>query len=109
MSEDRRQPERRIAPRYRIQVPVEYEQASATGSGTTWDISTSGAHVASHASPSLGSEMTLRFSFFVGSFDVAFPANVVRHTPDGFAVQFDQLSRPHRDVLRQALPAGRSD
>ncbi len=107
MSEDRKPPERRIAPRYRIRVPVEYEQAAATGRGTTWDVSTSGVHVAmSHASPSLliGSEVKLRFSFFMGSFAVAFPANVVRHTPDGFAVQFDRLGPTHRDLLRQALP-----
>ncbi len=114
MSEDREQPERRIAPRYRIRVPVEYEQASATGRGTTWDVSTSGVHVAmSHASASsplsIGSEVKLRFSFFVGSFDVAFPANVVRHTPEGFAVQFDRLGSAHRDLLRQALPVANGD
>ncbi len=107
MSEDGRQPERRLARRYRIQVPVEYEQASARESGTTWDVS--GSRVAmSHASPSLsiGSEVKLRFSFFVGSFGVAFAANVVRHTPDGFAVQFDRLGSTHHDVLQQALPGG---
>ena len=92
-------------------MPVEYEQASATGRGTTWDVSTSGVHVAmSHTSaPSpllIGSEVKLRFSFFAGSFGTAFPANVVRHTPEGFAVRFDQLGSAHHDLLRQALPVG---
>ena len=112
VSEDREQPERRIAPRYRIRVPVEYEQASATGRGTTWDVSISGVHVAMRrASPalSIGSEVKLRFSFFAGSFDVAFPANVVRHTAEGFAVQFDPLGNAHRDMLRQALPVENGD
>ena len=112
MSEDRRQPERRIARRYPIQAPVEYEQTSVTGRGTTQDISSSGVHIAmSNASPplSIGNGVKLRFSFFVGSFNVAFPANVVRHTSGGFAVRFDRLGPTHRDVLRQALPAGRSD
>ncbi len=45
MNKDREQSERRIAPRYRIRVPVQYEQASVTGRGTTWDISASGVHV----------------------------------------------------------------
>ena len=84
------------------------------GRGTTWDVSTSGVHVVMRraSSPlSIGGEVRLRFSFFVGSFDVAFPANVVRHTPEGFAVQFERLGTTHRDLLRQALPAGsgRSD
>ena len=107
MGEQRAEPERRIAARYRIRVPVEYEQASATGGGTTWDVSVSGVHVAmNHAAPpvSIGSEVKLRFSFFAGSFDVEFPANVVRHTAEGFAVQFDPLGCAHRDLLRQALP-----
>ncbi len=112
MSEDRRLPGRRSAPRYRIRVPVEYQQASATGRGTTWDVSISGVHVAmSYASPplSIGSDLKLRFSFFAGSFDVAFPANVVRHTAEGFAVQFDPLGSAHRDLLRQALPIANGD
>ncbi len=112
MNNDREQSERRIAPRYRVRVPVEYEQASVTGRGTTWDISASGVHVSMrHASSalSIGSEVKLRFSFFAGSFDTAFPANVVRQTPEGFAVQFDPLGSAHRDLLRQALPIGNGD
>jgi hypothetical protein len=109
VTEDRQQREKRIALRHPICVPVEYEQDSTAGSGTTCDISSSGVHVAmSHTSTplSIGDGVKLRFSFFVGSFDVAFPANVVRHTSEGFAVRFDQLGPTHRDVLRQALPGG---
>ncbi len=111
MSEDPKQSERRVAPRYRIRVPVEYEQASAMGRGTTWDVSSSGVHVRSYAAPalSIGGEVKLRFSFFVGSFDLAFPANVVRHTPEGFTVRFDRLESAHRDLLRQALPVADCD
>lgn len=99
--------ENRIAPRFEIRVPVEYQYDAATGRGTTANVSTSGVRIAMTArSPqlSVGSGLTLRFSFFAGSFDTPFAANVVRHTDDGFAVQFDTLDGQQRNLLRQALP-----
>jgi len=88
--------------RFSIRVPVEYEEASAT-----WDVSTSGVHVAlSYAAPplSIGTGVRMRFSFFAGSFDLSFAGSVVRHTDEGFAVEFEPLDAAHRDLLRQALP-----
>ena len=91
---------------FRIHARVEYEEGVVTGSGTTANVSISGVRVATRKPLSLaiGSGLTLRFSFFAGSFDTQFPAFVVRHTPDGFAAQFDLLDDGRLDLLRQALP-----
>jgi hypothetical protein len=100
------QPHRRAARRYDIRVPVEYEQSpKQPGSGTTWNLSVSGVLI-EHASEwvEVGGRLELRFSFFAGSFDTRFPANVVRRTPDGFAVQFDILETDQIRLLNRALP-----
>ncbi len=102
--------EKRTAPRYEIRVPVECQFEAGTATGTTANVSTSGVRIAlalASASTrlSVGSGLTMRFSFFVGSFDTPFGASVVRHTDDGFAVQFNALDGRQRDLLRRALPA----
>ena len=97
----------RSAPRYRIRVPVEYENHATMGRGTIADVSTSGVRISTHnAGPplSIGSDLRLRFSFFAGSFETPFGASVVRHTHDGFAVQFSRLDSTRHELLRQALP-----
>ena len=95
--------ERRAAPRLSIQVPTEYEN-SHTGSGFTKNVSLSGVRV-EHASISMAiqTEIGLRFSFFVGSFDTVFRGTVVRHTGDGFAVQFGDMGEAQLEVLRRAF------
>lgn len=103
--------ENRVAPRYEIRVPVEYHADTTTGRGTTANVSRSGVRIAKGAAAPeviVGAGMTLRFSFFAGSFDTPFEAEVVRHTDDGFAVQFRSLDGEQRELLRQALP-GRDD
>ena len=99
--------EKRRAPRYKIRVPVECRYESGTAAGTTANVSTSGVRIALASAStrlSVGSGLTMRFSFFAGSFDTPFGASVVRHTDDGFAVHFNGLDGRQRELLRQALP-----
>ena len=95
--------EHRAALRTRVQVSIEYE-SSDTGSGFTENVSLSGALI-KNASTSIPirTQIRLRFSFFVGSSDTVFRATVVRHTKDGFAVQFGDLDEAQLDVLRRGL------
>lgn len=96
--------ERRSAPRSTIQVPVEYEDF-VTGRGFTEDLSLSGARI-EHVSVvvPIGEELRLRFSLFSGSFETRFESKVVRHTKEGFAVQFWSLDVAQLEALRRALP-----
>ncbi len=91
------------APRFSVQVPTEYED-SHTGSGLTENVSLSGVRV-EHVSRSMAiqTEIRLRFSFFMGSFDTVFRGAVVRHTGDGFAVQFGDMGEAQLEVLHRVL------
>ncbi len=99
--------DRRAAPRLRIQAPMEYGQDAETGRGFTKDVSLSGVRIeqASLAVP-IETDLRLRFSFFLGSFDTLFRGEVVRHTTDGFAVQFRSLDEAQLEILRRALEPG---
>ncbi len=96
--------ERRSAPRSTIQVPVEYED-SVTGRGSTEDMSLSGVRI-EHVSSVVPTEeeLRLRFSLFSGSFETLFEGKVVRHTKEGFAIQFWNLDVAQLAALRRALP-----
>jgi len=100
--------ERRVAPRFDVQVPTEYEN-SHIGSGLTENLSLSGVLI-EYASPSIPiqTEIQLRFSFFSGSFDTAFRGTVVRQTKDGFAVRFVDMSEAQLEVIRKSLPPAKS-
>jgi hypothetical protein len=99
------QEERRIAPRFKLRAPAEYQNDSVHGNGTIWDISASGARIENAtASVEQGVTLGLRSSFFPGSFDVELKGDVVRHTRGGFAVQFVDLGAPQIDFLRTILP-----
>ncbi len=95
--------ERRAAPRFSIQVPTEYAN-SHTGGGLTENVSLSGVRI-EHASVSIEiqTDIRLRFSFFMGSFDTVFLGTVVRHTGDGFAAQFGDMGEAQLEVLRRIL------
>ncbi len=97
--------ERRVAPRFSVQVLTEYED-SYMGSGLTENVSLSGVRI-EHASRSIPiqTEIRLRFSFFIGSFDTEFQGTVIRHTGDGFAVQFGDMDEAQLVVLRRSLRA----
>ncbi len=99
--------EKRRAPRFEIRVPVECQFESGITTGTTANVSISGVLIAPASIStglSVGSGLTMRFSFFAGSFDTPFAASVVRHTDDGFAVHFNPLDAQQHGLLRQALP-----
>ncbi len=93
--------QRRGAPRFIIQVPTEYED-SQTGNGLTENISISGVRIGRvSVSPAIHTEVRLRFSFFLASVDdTTFQGTVVRHTEDGFAVQFGDMGEAQLEVLR---------
>ncbi len=96
--------QRREARRFIIQAPAEYED-SQTGSGLTENVSISGIRI-ENASVliAIQTEIRMRFSFFKGSFDTLFQGTVVRHTGDGFAVQFGDMGEAQLEVLRRILP-----
>ena len=95
--------EHRAAPRFRVQVPTEYEN-SHMGSGLTENMSVSGVLIESASkSIAIQTEIQLRFSFFIGSFDTVFRGTVVRHSEDGFAVQFGDMGEVQLEVLRRIL------
>jgi hypothetical protein len=96
--------ERRAAPRYPLQAPVEFNDG-AGGTGTTENISVSGVLIEdSTFQVEVRSDVILHFSFFAGSFGIPFLGTVVRHSSGGFAVRFFELGSPQREVLREALP-----
>ncbi len=83
---------------------MEYGQDAETGRGFTKDVSLSGVLIerASVEVP-IDTELRLRFSFFLGSFETRFQGEVVRNTTDGFAVQFGSLDAAQLEILRTAL------
>ncbi len=95
--------EQRAAQRYSVRVSTEYE-GSDMGSGFTENVSLSGALI-EYASTSIPiqTKIRMRFSFFIGSFDTVFWGIVVRHTEDGFAVEFVDMGESQLAVLRKIL------
>jgi len=95
--------EQRAASRFTVRVSTEYE-SSHTGNGFTENLSLSGVLI-EYASTSIPIKtmITMRFSFFAGSFDTEFQGSVVRHTDDGFAVQFVDMGEAQLEVLRRIL------
>ena len=95
--------DRRTALRVKVQVPTKYEYPHM-GYGFTENVSISGASI-EHASRSMAlqTKIGMRFSFFVGSFDILFRGTVIRHTKDGFAVRFVDLGEAQLEVLRRGL------
>ncbi len=83
---------------------MEYGQEAETGRGFTKDVSLSGVRIEQVSlAVQIETELQLRFSFFLGSFETLFPGKVVRHTTDGFAVRFAGLDAAQLEILRTAL------
>ncbi len=96
--------EHRAASRFSVQVSTEFEGAHM-GSGFTENVSLSGALIeCTSASMPIKAKLRLRFSFFVGSFDIVFLGTVVRHTEDGFAVEFVDMGQAQLEALGRILP-----
>ncbi len=95
--------EKRSAHRFSVQAPTEYEN-SHMGSGFTENVSVSGVLIErATGSYAIQTELRLRFSFFIGSFDTVFHGTVIRHTGGGFAVQFGDMDEAQLVVLRRSL------
>ena len=98
--------DRRRAIRFEVRAPTQYANHER-GTGTTENVSVSGVLIQNATrAVGVGSSLEVRFSFFPGSFDTPFTARVIRHTDDGFALQFDDLGPPQISLLRSALPPG---
>lgn len=95
--------ETRRAPRFQIRAPTEYTD-DPVGRGMTANLSMSGALIQSPARVDVGTQVGLRFSFFPGSFEIEFQGTVVRHSEEGFAVQFVELDEHQLELLHRALP-----
>jgi hypothetical protein len=93
-----------VAQRYPIEAHLEYSSAASTGRGRTRNISLSGVYIEAPAAVAPRDRVEVRFSFFVGSFEVVFPAEVVRLAENGFAVRFENLGDPQLQILRRVLP-----
>ncbi len=99
--------ERRRASRFNVCVPMEYVDHTVAGRGFTENVSLSGVLIEQPSSPApIGENLLLRFSFFLGSFNTPFGGKVVRHTQEGFAIQFASLDEAELEILRRALPPG---
>ena len=95
--------ERRRAPRFGVQAPVEYTN-SGTNSGVTENLSQSGTLIqVTSGQPPINEELSIRFSFFLGSFATQFRGRVVRRTRNGFAIEFGGLDANHLEVLGRAM------
>lgn len=95
--------DRRAALRFNVQVPTKYENPHM-GYGFTENLSVSGVSIEhSTTSMAIQTEIRMRFSLFMGSFDTVFRGTVVRHTKDGFAVQFVDMGKAQLEVLRRSL------
>lgn len=97
--------EQRGSPRFKVRVPVEFSTESGSGHGLLWNISASGARI---ELPSMmvprDSVVSLRVSFFPGSFDVKLPAKFVRYTAMGFALRFTDMDSVQLRTLKGLLP-----
>ncbi len=97
---------RRIAPRYRLEVPVRISTDQRRGEGTTGNMSASGVLVEnSNMRPPDGLKIELKFAFFPNSPPISILAEVVRTTESGgFAARFCDLDWRMQRVLRAILP-----
>jgi hypothetical protein len=96
--------ERRRAPRFSVFVPLEYQDHGVAGRGFTKNVSRTGVLIEQASSPvPIGADLRLRFSFFLGAFETPFRGEVVRHSEEGFALQFGSLDEAQLGVLRTAL------
>ena len=95
--------ERRVTPRHEIRAAVAYWGSSREGGGTLSNISSSGALI-EPASPSVvpGTPIRLRINGVTFS-SVELPSEVVRTTPAGFAVCFEDLDPEAQRLLLELL------
>ena len=95
--------ERRVTPRQEIRAAVAYWGSSREGGGTLANISNTGALI-EPASPAIvpGTPIRLRINGVTFS-SVELQSEVVRTTPAGFAVCFEDLDPEPRRLLEELL------
>jgi hypothetical protein len=100
------EPDKKRAPRFLFQVPVEIELGRESGRGRVEDMSKSGARIEQPTiHPEPGAKVKLRFGFFKNSPPIAVSGTVVRTTDTGgFGVVFANLDPRTRRALLTLLP-----
>ena len=101
-----RGPERRAAPRFRLQGPVSFHSGDVGGSGRVRNISTRGAFIeAGSARLVAGTRCWLALLIDISRPQVHVTATVVRDAEDGFAVEFTERHERLKCALDLALCA----
>jgi hypothetical protein len=98
--------DKRAAPRYALNVPVDIACGGSERKGQVHDISALGIRVEKAGlQPSEGTVVSLKLSLYANSIPLSFEARVVRHTgTGGFCVEFVNLDARVERVLRSVLP-----
>lgn len=103
----RRQSEKRISRRYRVEIEATYHFDSTQNgaTGIVRDISVTGAHI-EHASAPIrpGTPLLLEIPFLPNGLPHKLRAVCTRATENGFAVIFPRLHRGMRSFLLSTLP-----
>ncbi len=95
--------ERRVTPRHDIRAAVAYWGSCREGGGTLSNISSSGALI-EPASPAPGPGTPIRLRINGVTFSsLELPSEVVRTTPAGFAVCFEDLDPEPQRLLEELL------
>ena len=95
--------ERRTAPRYSVNINVEWEAGAGRKKGTVNDISREGCFVLCSGEVEDGAKVFIFFPLSDGM-KVQFTCEVVNHTYEiGFGVRFAELSAAQKDFLSKLI------
>jgi hypothetical protein len=95
--------ERRTAPRYSVNINVEWETGGGRKKGTVNDISREGCFVLCSGEVEDGEKVLIFFPLSDGM-KVQFPCEVINHTYEiGFGVTFTDLSAAQKDFLSKLI------
>lgn len=95
--------DRRIEPRFSVNISVEWETAAGRKKGTVNDISREGCFVLCSGEVEDGERVLLFFPLSDGM-KVQFTSEVVNHTFEiGFGVRFSELSAAQKDFLSKLI------
>ena len=98
--------DKRVAPRFQLEIPVKMFRKGQDGQGFVQDISASGARIErATIKPTEGSRLRIEMSLFKESARMPLYGEVVRHTDSGgFCVRFVNMDPRMQRVLRVLLP-----
>lgn len=96
--------EKRVAPRLRLQAAARYSSGPASGEGIVKNMSRSGALIENVSNPLRpGTKVTLHICLVSGAEEMQLSAEVVRETPEGFAIRFVGLESRQATLLSVLL------